>query len=383
MLERGSRVSRGRARRRNDDLGRARAARGSASSPATPTTLRRRSLLTVGNDCAVGKMTVSLELVRAANAAGIAARFVPTGQTGILIAGWGISVDRVIADFAPGAAEQLVLYAAHEGADLIVVEGQGAINHPAYAPVTLALMSGARRTRSCSLPILAARAIESYATPTLRYREADRAARTPARNREAGQGRRHRAEHARALRRSRPARKSNGRAREDRTSRATTSCASAQIDSTAPSRRQSSSAPLEPRRHERCRTRWSPQRSRSPSRRALARDAQNAVRGQRNAWTVPGVLRIGEDEEPDNLNLMFAHTAAADDDRRSALFVPLALRRAGQLHSGSRNRRSDDPATAASAATARRIVVHLRRKGVGGPTARRSPPPTGSSRIAR
>ena len=100
-------------------------------------------VLTVGNDCAVGKMTVSLELVRAANAAGRNARFVPTGQTGVLIAGWGISVDRVISDFAAGAAEQLVLYAAREGADLIVVEGQGAINHPAYAAVTLSLMTGA------------------------------------------------------------------------------------------------------------------------------------------------------------------------------------------------------------------------------------------------
>jgi uncharacterized NAD-dependent epimerase/dehydratase family protein len=99
-------------------------------------------VLMVGNDCAVGKMTVALELERAANAAGKNARFVPTGQTGIMIAGWGISIDRVIADFAPGAAEQLVLYASYEGADLILVEGQGAINHPAYAPVTLALMTG-------------------------------------------------------------------------------------------------------------------------------------------------------------------------------------------------------------------------------------------------
>ncbi len=129
-------------------------------------------VLTVGNDCAVGKMSAALELVRAAEASGSSARFVPTGQTGVLIAGWGISVDRVIADFAAGAAEQLVLYAAHEGADLIVVEGQGAINHPAYAPVTLALMTGCapdalvlvcdpRRTR-----------IETYPTPALGYREA-------------------------------------------------------------------------------------------------------------------------------------------------------------------------------------------------------------------
>jgi uncharacterized NAD-dependent epimerase/dehydratase family protein len=128
-------------------------------------------LLTVGNDCAVGKMTVSLELVRAARHAGVEARFVPTGQTGIIIAGWGISVDRVIADFAPGAAEQLVLYAAHEGADLIVVEGQGAINHPAYAPVTLALMTGCAPDALLLVCDPQRTSIESYGTPTLGYTE--------------------------------------------------------------------------------------------------------------------------------------------------------------------------------------------------------------------
>lgn len=128
-------------------------------------------LLTVGNDCAVGKMTVSLELVRAANSAGKRARFVPTGQTGVLIAGWGISVDRVIADFAAGAAEQLVLYAAHEGADLIVVEGQGAINHPAYAAVTLALMTGCAPDALVLVCDPRRRHIEPYPTPTLRYGE--------------------------------------------------------------------------------------------------------------------------------------------------------------------------------------------------------------------
>ncbi len=128
-------------------------------------------VLTVGNDCAVGKMTVSLELVRAANAAGRNARFVPTGQTGVLIAGWGISVDRVIADFAAGAAEQLVLYAAREGADLIVVEGQGAINHPAYAPVTLALMTGAAPDALVLVCDPSRKRIETYPTPTLSYRD--------------------------------------------------------------------------------------------------------------------------------------------------------------------------------------------------------------------
>ncbi|HEY5425309.1 MAG TPA: DUF1611 domain-containing protein [Candidatus Tumulicola sp.] len=128
-------------------------------------------LLTVGNDCAVGKMSVSLEIARAAGEAGKNARFVPTGQTGIMIAGWGISVDRVIADFAPGAVEQLVLYAAHEGADLIVVEGQGAINHPAYAPVTLALMYGSAADGLVLVCDPRRTEIEDYATPALGYRE--------------------------------------------------------------------------------------------------------------------------------------------------------------------------------------------------------------------
>jgi uncharacterized NAD-dependent epimerase/dehydratase family protein len=129
------------------------------------------TLLLVGNDCAVGKMTVALELVRAATAAGKHARFVPTGQTGIIIAGWGISIDRVIADFAPGAAEQLVLFAAHEGADLIVVEGQGAINHPAYAPVTLALMYGSAPDALVLVCEPRKTHIGDFITPTLGYRE--------------------------------------------------------------------------------------------------------------------------------------------------------------------------------------------------------------------
>lgn len=128
-------------------------------------------LLTIGNDCAVGKMTVSLELVRAAAESGANARFVPTGQTGVLVAGWGICIDRVIADFASGAAEQLVLYAAHEGADFIVVEGQGAINHPAYAAVTVALMTGCAPDALVLVADPRRRRIETYPTPTLSYAE--------------------------------------------------------------------------------------------------------------------------------------------------------------------------------------------------------------------
>lgn len=101
----------------------------------------RHVVLTVGSDCAVGKMTVSLELVAAARATGANAEFVATGQTGILIAGWGIAVDRVISDFLSGAAEKLV--ADSDGSsDVLVVEGQGGLWHPAYAGVTLGLLHG-------------------------------------------------------------------------------------------------------------------------------------------------------------------------------------------------------------------------------------------------
>ncbi|MGZ8782840.1 MAG: DUF1611 domain-containing protein [Gaiellaceae bacterium] len=101
-----------------------------------------RNVLTVGSDCAIGKMTVSLELDRAARARGLASRFVPTGQTGIAIAGWGIAVDAVVSDFIAGAAEQLVVEGAERGGELLFVEGQGAITHPAYSGVTLGLIHG-------------------------------------------------------------------------------------------------------------------------------------------------------------------------------------------------------------------------------------------------
>jgi uncharacterized NAD-dependent epimerase/dehydratase family protein len=100
-------------------------------------------VLTVGSDCAIGKMTVSLELDRAARARGLASQFVPTGQTGIAIAGWGISIDAVVSDFLAGAAEQLVVEGYERGGtDLLLVEGQGSIIHPAYSGVTVGLMHG-------------------------------------------------------------------------------------------------------------------------------------------------------------------------------------------------------------------------------------------------
>lgn len=98
-------------------------------------------VLTVGTDCNVGKMTAQLQLVQALNARGLRTRFVATGQTGIMIEGWGIAVDAVVADFIAGAAEQLVLRGA-KGADIVLVEGQGSINHPGYSGVTLGLLHG-------------------------------------------------------------------------------------------------------------------------------------------------------------------------------------------------------------------------------------------------
>ncbi|HKK07939.1 MAG TPA: DUF1611 domain-containing protein, partial [Gemmatimonadota bacterium] len=129
-------------------------------------------LLTVGTDCNVGKMTTGLELRRALASRGVASAFAPTGQTGILLEGWGVAVDAVKSDFTAGAAESLVLAAAREpgarvpvpggwrdgppppvvgaagaadsGAppDLVLVEGQGSLLHPGYSGVTLGLLHG-------------------------------------------------------------------------------------------------------------------------------------------------------------------------------------------------------------------------------------------------
>jgi uncharacterized NAD-dependent epimerase/dehydratase family protein len=99
-------------------------------------------VLTVGSDCAIGKMTVSLELDLEARRRGEKSIFVPTGQTGIAIAGWGIAVDAVVADFIAGAAERLVLEGSRRGGELLWVEGQGAILHPVYSGVTVGLFHG-------------------------------------------------------------------------------------------------------------------------------------------------------------------------------------------------------------------------------------------------
>jgi len=100
-------------------------------------------VLTVGSDCAIGKKTVAVELDLEARRRGLDSVFVPTGQTGIAIAGWGIAVDAVVADFLAGAAERLVVEGAERGGRLLFVEGQGSLIHPMYSGVTLGLVHGA------------------------------------------------------------------------------------------------------------------------------------------------------------------------------------------------------------------------------------------------
>lgn len=101
-----------------------------------------RVVLTVGTDCSSGKMTSSFELRDAARERGLDAAVVPTGQTGIMVAGWGIAIDRAIADFAAGATERIVQQAGDH--DVAFVEGQGALVHPAYSGVTTSILHGAQ-----------------------------------------------------------------------------------------------------------------------------------------------------------------------------------------------------------------------------------------------
>ncbi|THE64005.1 DUF1611 domain-containing protein [Salinadaptatus halalkaliphilus] len=98
-------------------------------------------ILTVGTDCSVGKMTTTMELARDARDAGYDAAVIPTGQTGILIEGWGHPIDRVVSDFTAGAVEEMILEIGDDH-DYLFVEGQGSIVHPAYSAVTCGILHG-------------------------------------------------------------------------------------------------------------------------------------------------------------------------------------------------------------------------------------------------
>ena len=99
-------------------------------------------ICTVGTDCSVGKMTTTMELVAGLRESGHDAAVIPTGQTGIVIEGWGMPVDRVISDFAAGAVERMICEKGDDH-DYLVVEGQGSIVHPAYSAVTCGILHGA------------------------------------------------------------------------------------------------------------------------------------------------------------------------------------------------------------------------------------------------
>ena len=101
-----------------------------------------KRVLTVGTDCALGKKYTALALTAALQSQGAAATFRATGQTGVMIAGEGVAIDAVISDFVAGAAEQLSPDNAPDHWD--VIEGQGALFHPAYAGVTLGLLHGSQ-----------------------------------------------------------------------------------------------------------------------------------------------------------------------------------------------------------------------------------------------
>ena len=101
-----------------------------------------RRILTVGTDCAIGKKYTALALAEAFRAAGVKSTFRATGQTGIIIAGEGMPIDCVGADFIAGAAE--VLSPDNEPDHWDVIEGQGSLFHPAYAAVSLGLLHGAQ-----------------------------------------------------------------------------------------------------------------------------------------------------------------------------------------------------------------------------------------------
>jgi len=103
-------------------------------------TLPCKRILTVGSDCAIGKMLAAVELAEALARRGRDARFIATGQTGIMLSGYGIAIDRVIADFVPGAVELMLVENKHR--EVLVVEGQGSLIEPAYSGVTLGLMHG-------------------------------------------------------------------------------------------------------------------------------------------------------------------------------------------------------------------------------------------------
>ncbi len=126
-------------------------------------------LLTVGTDCSVGKMFTSLAIDKTMRERGMKASFRATGQTGIFIAGGGVSVDAVIADFISGATEKLC--PANDPDHWDVVEGQGSLFHASFAGVSLGLLHGAQADAlvMCHEPTRShMRGLPDFALPSLK-----------------------------------------------------------------------------------------------------------------------------------------------------------------------------------------------------------------------
>ena len=118
-------------------------------------------VLTVGTDCSAGKMTTTMEIAAAADAAGEDVCVIPTGQTGIMIEGWGNPIDRVISDFTAGAVEEMILEKGDDH-EYLIVEGQGSIVHPAYSGVTCGILHGAMPDRLILCDVADREAIHGY-----------------------------------------------------------------------------------------------------------------------------------------------------------------------------------------------------------------------------
>ncbi len=125
----------------------------------------------VGHDCSIGKMVTSLEIELGLKRRNVDAKFLATGQTGIMVVGEGVPVDCVVSDFVNGSIENLVL--ANESHDILLIEGQGSITHPAFSAVTMGLLHGcapqglilcyeAKRTHVKGLPHVAIKPLERY-----------------------------------------------------------------------------------------------------------------------------------------------------------------------------------------------------------------------------
>ena len=101
-----------------------------------------KRVLTVGTDCSLGKKYTALALEKEMRAQGFDADFCATGQTGVMIAGRGLAIDAVVADFISGAAEWISPEADPD--HWHVIEGQGSLFHPAFAGVSLGLLHGSQ-----------------------------------------------------------------------------------------------------------------------------------------------------------------------------------------------------------------------------------------------